>query len=137
MIGRRGFFKAIGAGVLGMALALKVPEKDAILAAFSDGLTSPVTLRVGDVFSIEGVYALNPITGVNSGRLQTFVTTVKVDRGELFDADAIWPQMQTEGIYANVSDLPEPNAAVGVMLYPGKMEWHRTDESALNFLNNA
>lgn len=27
MMGRRGFFKAIGAGVLGMALALKVPDR--------------------------------------------------------------------------------------------------------------
>jgi hypothetical protein len=40
-----------------------------------DGFTSNTTVTVGDVFTIAGVYAVNPQTRLSTGSLQQFVVT--------------------------------------------------------------
>lgn len=123
MLGRRGFLQYIGAAVLGAALALKAPIESAIDTAFSDGIATPWALSVGDCFSIEGVYAINPITYARTNRHQLFVATQAVEAGEFIDEDSVWPKLVTEGTYQTVSQQPAPGAKVGLMVAPGVTKW--------------
>ena len=70
MIGRRGFLKAVGAAVVGLGLALRAPEKK---PATPQALQIDAPLRKGDVFQVEGVYAINPYTHQPTPYLQSFI----------------------------------------------------------------
>lgn len=74
---RRGFLR--GLGVIGGMAAL---SPLAPFASFCPApkLPSPVItadsfLKAGDVFTIEGVFAVNPATGRQSSALQRFIVT--------------------------------------------------------------
>lgn len=78
--------------------------------AFTD---SAPTLKVGDVFTVAGSYALNPLTKASTGQLLQFVVTAnKTGSGNAAADIAISPAPYTTGPQANVSQLPANNAAV-------------------------
>ncbi len=116
MMGRRGFLKAIGVGVLGLSLALRNAERP-ILEAISQGLKWPTAMRRGDVFTITGIHPLNPKTYQPLRRAMHFVVTADCEAGDLVEHDVIYPRMITDGAYQNVNHEPDSNAAIN--LFPG------------------
>jgi hypothetical protein len=81
-----------------------------------DGITTGTgTVKKGQIFTIDGVYAVNPITKVAYTHLQQFVVTADVTASGVSDADlAISPTIYgpTSGGLQNVSALPADNAAI-------------------------
>ena len=100
-----------------------------------DGFSNGATLRVGDVFTIEGVYAVNPRTKATLPFLQPFVVRPGTDGsggyaadtvdGETEDSAGTWtfstggssemsltisPPIITSGAYQTVSAAPADNA---------------------------
>ena len=83
----------------------------------TDGWSNSVTgvLKQGDVITIAGVNALNPITGQSTGALQTFVVTADVDSNGSGQADiVVSPALITSGGFATVDAAPADNAAITV-----------------------
>lgn len=81
----------------------------------TDGWTAAAASRVkaGDVFTIANVYAVNPITKQNTGRLQQFVVTADGSSDGLGNLTlAISPAIVTSGKFQNVSAGPADNAAL-------------------------
>lgn len=81
---RREFLAALGLGAAAVTFnGLPWPEPTPIV----DGVVGAPTVslaeafRVGDVFTIEGRYAVNPITREATRHLQTFVVTSVTDGG--------------------------------------------------------
>lgn len=94
-----------GAGQTGATLAV-------------DGWTASVTnvLRAGDVFTINGVYSVNPITKDSTNRLQQFVVTANAtSNGSGQTTLSIAPAIVTSGTTQNVSAGPADNAAITVL----------------------
>ncbi|MEY8206113.1 MAG: P22 phage major capsid protein family protein [Bermanella sp.] len=99
----------------------------------TDGWTNDVTglLKAGDVFTMAGVYGVNPQNYDSTGMLQEFVVQADVDSGsttgpatitflpELNDGTATTTNSEGQSIslaaYQNVSALPADNAAITVM----------------------
>lgn len=80
-----------------------------------DGVTSSATLEKGSVFTIDGVYAVHPITKVAYPWLQQFVVTADVTETASNQVTvAISPTIYgpTSGSLQNVSALPADEAAV-------------------------
>lgn len=85
-----------------------------VMALSTEGWTgnSPV-LKAGDVFTLEGVYALNPRSKESLGLLQTFVVKQDVVSGSTGEAMLfVSPPIITEGPYATVSAEPADQAAL-------------------------
>ncbi len=120
MIGRRGFLQSIGALVLGAAIAVKAEAFEPLAQMFSDGIKTTTDLMRGDLFTIEGVYAVNPMTYATTKMLQKFVVTADVTSGEYLDEDVIYPRIMTAGPYQNVSNQPKPHAKLSV--FPGFLQ---------------
>lgn len=83
----------------------------------TDGWTAAAAnrLKAGDVFTIAGVFGVNPNTKISTGRLQTF--SVQADAAS--DASGnltvtISPPMITSGAYQTVTAAPADNAAITV-----------------------
>jgi hypothetical protein len=77
------------------------------------GWTSDTVLRRGDVFTIDGRYALHPMTGRPLGTLQRFVVTADAQ----FDPSGvvtlpIAPAIVTSGPYRTASAAPRAGAAI-------------------------
>lgn len=98
-----------------------------------DGLTVSTTnaLRVGDVFTIAGVQAVNQINGEALERLAQFTVTAALDSDAGGDGTiAFTPAFQSTGPYKNISALPADDAAVTVMglansgFYPQNLAVH-------------
>lgn len=70
-----------------------------------DGLTANTgTALVGDVFTIENVYAVNPVTGAQLSYLREFVVRESVTADATGDADlVISPPLITSGAYKTVN----------------------------------
>ena len=83
----------------------------------TDGWTATSTsLNVGDVFTIAGVYSVNPQTKQTLSSLQQFtVTTKSVTDGSGNSTLAISPAIVTTGGFQNVSAAPADNAAITVL----------------------
>lgn len=78
--------------------------------AFTDAAP---TLKVGDVFTVAGTYALNPLTKTSTGQLMQFVVTAdKTGTSNAAAGISISPSPYTTGPLANVSQLPANNAVV-------------------------
>jgi len=80
-----------------------------------DGASNSITgwAKAGDVFTLAGVYAVNPKTRQSTGRLQEFVVTADANsNGSGAVTLSISPQMVTTGKYQNVSAGPADNAAL-------------------------
>ena len=82
----------------------------------TDGWTGTIAnlLKAGDVFTIAGVNAVNPISGQDTGRLQTFVVTA--DAGSTSGAATltIAPAIIATGAYKTVTAVPADNAAITI-----------------------
>ena len=94
-----------------------VATKDTVgQSLITDGWTaSAAILTQGDVFTIAGVYAVNPVSKQSTGSLQTFVVTADVSADGTGDATiAISPQIITSGAYQTVDAAPADNAAITI-----------------------
>lgn len=97
----------------------------------------PGVVKAGDVFTIAGVYAVNPVPGEGStGKtvlpyLQEFVVKADADSDGTGDAAlTISPAIITSGPYQTVSAAPADNAAITVRgtaatAYPQNMGFHK------------
>jgi len=82
-----------------------------------DGGTGAVTFKVGDVFTVAGVYAVNPQTRESTGSLQQFTVTEdnEATNGS-WTSIAVSPAMYTaEHALATISAFPANNAVVTVV----------------------
>jgi hypothetical protein len=79
-----------------------------------DGGTGSATVTVGDVFTIAGVYAVNPQTRESTGSLQQFtVTQANTASGGAWTNIAISPAMYTsDNALATINAFPQDGAAV-------------------------
>lgn len=84
----------------------------------TDGWALSVTglLNVGDVFTIAGVYSVNPITGQSTGDLQQFVVTASANSDGAGESTiSIYPEIVTSGKFKTVSNSPADNADITVV----------------------
>lgn len=88
------------------------------------------TLKNGDVFTITGVYAVNPKTGQSTGELRQFVVTADgVDTGAAYDIP-IYPSITTSGAYQTVDASPAGDAPITFVgtedtQYPINLAFHK------------
>lgn len=84
----------------------------------TDGWTNSTTgiLKKGDVFTIAGVFAVNPISKQSTGRLQTFTVLADADSGATTGPATltIAPAIIASGAYQNVTAAPADNAPITV-----------------------
>lgn len=84
----------------------------------TDGWTNSTTgiLKAGDVFTIAGVFDVNPVTKATLPHLKQFVVTADADSGASTGPAAltIYPAIITSGAFQNVSAAPADNAAITV-----------------------
>ena len=97
-----------------------------------DGFSSGTTVTVGDVFTIAGVYAVNPQTRLSTGSLQQFVVTAAQTAATADMVDmAISPSMYTSSnALATIDAFPANNAAVTFVgtastVYPQNLVYHK------------
>lgn len=85
----------------------------------TDGWTNSTTgiLKAGDVFTIAGVYAVNPRSKATLSYLQQFVVLADADSGATTGPAAltISPPIITSGAHQTVSAAPADNAAITVL----------------------
>ncbi len=85
----------------------------------TDGWTNSTTgiLKEGDVFTIDDVYAVNPLTRQSTGQLMQFTVTADVDSGASTGPATIpiSPAIVTSGAFQNVSAGPADNAGINVL----------------------
>lgn len=114
MIDRRAFLRRLGFGTVAAAAAatgmldverlLWAPGEKTIFIPPQPTIAPLGTLlRKGDVFTIEGRFALNPVTRRATGLLEQFIVTSDVSEGELLQAVQIVPRPVVDGCYANVT----------------------------------
>lgn len=112
---RRSFLASLGFGTVAAAAAanslldverlLWVPGEKTIF------LPPPIAplgfgLMRGDVFTIEGVYAVSPTTYHTLPFLQQFVVTADVLSGATLGMEQLHPRIIPDGAYMNVSASP-------------------------------
>ena len=97
-----------------------------------DGFSSGTTVTVGDVFTMAGVYAVNPQTRLSTGSLQQFVVTAAQTAATADMVDmAISPSMYTSSnALATIDAFPANNAAVTFVgtastTYPQNLVYHK------------
>ena len=82
----------------------------------TDGWASgATTLKKGDVFTVGGVYSVNPLSYQSTGRLQQFVVTADISDTTGDMTVAISPSIITSGQLQTVSDSPANNAVITVL----------------------
>lgn len=82
----------------------------------TDGWTgTTTTLNVGDTFTIEDVFSVNPQSRQSTGKLQHFVVTAKtVTDGSGNSVISISPSIVPSGVFQNVTAAPADNADITV-----------------------
>lgn len=81
----------------------------------TDGWSTSVVLKAGDVITIADVYAVNPVSKATLSHLQQFVLTANVTTNASSSADSpltISPPIITSGAYQTVSAIPADDAAI-------------------------
>jgi len=83
----------------------------------------------GDVFTVAGVYAVNPQTKQSTGALQQFVVTAAVTASGSECDLTVSPAMYTTGALQNIDAFPVSEATVTVigtasLVYPQNMVFH-------------
>jgi len=87
-------------------------------------------LHEGDIFTVAGVYAVNPKTGESTGELRQFVVTAQIDdTGSAIDIP-IYPSITTSGAYQTCSTSPANEAVITMSgtestEYPINMAFHK------------
>lgn len=79
-----------------------------------EGLTTTTgTVKKGTVFTVAGVYAVNPITKVQQEHLQQFVVTADVTAdGSGYATLSVSPAMYTTGALQNIVSFPQDGDAI-------------------------
>ena len=97
-----------------------------------DGGTGSATIKIGDVFTVANVYAVNPQTRESTGSLQQFVcTATNTASGGAFTSVAVSPAMYTSAnALATIDSFPADNAAVTFVgtastQYPQNLVYHK------------
>lgn len=99
-----------------------------------DGPTASQTAwaKQGDVFTIAGVFSVNPRNRTTTGRLQQFTVTATVNSGGgAGDTDlVISPPIVTTGAYQTVDSIPADDAALTFLgaastSYPQNLAYHK------------
>lgn len=97
-----------------------------------DGYSNSVpTLTAGDVFTVAGVNAVNPVSKADTGKLQQFVvTTAKTGSGNATADVAFLPEVRSSGAYQTVTALPADGAVVTFLgtastAYPHNLAFHK------------
>jgi len=97
-----------------------------------DGGTGSATIKIGDVFTVANVYAVNPQTRESTGSLQQFVcTATNTAAGGAFTSVAVSPAMYTSAnALATIDSFPADNAAVTFVgtantQYPQNLVYHK------------
>lgn len=99
----------------------------------TDGWTAAAAsrLKAGDVFTIAGVYAVNPVSGDTLSSLQQFVVTADVSSDGSGNATIpIYPAITATGASKTVSAVPADNAALTILgaastLTPQGLAFHK------------
>jgi hypothetical protein len=84
----------------------------------TDGWTAAAAnrLKAGDIFTVAGVFAVNPVTKQSTGRLQQFVVTADAASDGTGNATiSISPSIVTSGTLQTVTGSPADNAAITVL----------------------
>ena len=85
----------------------------------TDGWTNSTTaiVKAGDVFTIAGVFAVNPVTKATLPFLRQFVVTEDANSGATTGPATltIYPAIITSGAFQNCSAAPADNAAITVL----------------------
>ncbi len=94
--------------------------------------TGTQTIKKGDVFTIAGVYAVNPQTRESTGSLQQFVVTADVQAtGGAYASVSISPAIYTSSVaLATVSSFPQAGDTITFLggastQYPQNLVYHR------------
>ncbi len=97
-----------------------------------DGGTGSATVTEGDVFTVAGVYAVNPQTRQSTGSLQQFVVTAaNTASGGAWTNIAVQPAMYTaDQALATISAFPQDGAAITFVgaastAYPQNLVFHK------------
>lgn len=80
----------------------------------TDGWSAPTTLNVGAVFTVDGVFSVNPQTKESTGVLQQFTVTAKNAAGAT-QALQIEPALTPSGPRQNVTGSPANDAPITVV----------------------
>lgn len=97
----------------------------------TDGWSSGAsTLNAGDIFTIAGVFAVNPQSRQSTGQLRQFVVTSTISDTSGAKTIAISPSIVTSGAFQTVNASPADNAAITVLgaadtLSPANLAFHR------------
>lgn len=83
----------------------------------TDGWTGSITnlLTVGDIFTITGVYAVNPQSRVSTGALQQFVVTAAASSVGGASTLSISPAITISGQFQNVTNAPADDAPITML----------------------
>lgn len=96
----------------------------------TDGWTNSTTgiLKAGDVFTIDDVYAVNPVSKQSTGRLQTFTVLADADSGASTGPAAlsISPPIIASGAYQTVDSVPADNAGIDVVSGTGGEQYKQS-----------
>jgi hypothetical protein len=85
-------------------------------SVITDGWASGASsLKKGDIFTIGGVYGVNPVSYQSTGRLQQFVVTADINDTSGAMTIAISPSIITSGALQTVSGAPADNAVITVL----------------------
>ena len=118
-------------------------SNDTNVVAF-DGMTGSVTgaLLQGDVFTIAGVNAVNPVSKEDLGVLQQFVVTADVDTTTGAGSATVYPDLNdgsttSTAAFQTVSALPADNAAITIVgtastAYPQNLAFHMNGLALVN-----
>lgn len=87
-----------------------------VLASQGWTASAAIRLNVGDIFTIAGVYAVNPQSRFSTGQLQQFVVTSQFSSsGSGTGNISVSPSFNNVGQFQNISALPAPSAAITVL----------------------
>lgn len=107
---------AAGTGVLSTTYAASKSTGTMVLP--TDGWGSSVTIAQGDVFTISGVYAINPVSKVALPYLQQFVVKAAVTADQTTTNETpitIAPPIITSGPYQTVDSAPADGDTITIM----------------------
>ena len=88
------------------------------------------TLKKGDVFTVAGVYAVNPKTGASTAELRQFVVTADITASGTAIDIPISPEIITTGAYQTVTGSPAGDAVITLVGtestgYPINIAFHK------------
>ena len=99
-------------------------------AVVADGCDNADTIEEGDIFTIAGVYAVNPMSGASTGVLRRFTVTADVDAVASVDRTIpLSPKIIVTGAYQTVDAYPVDGAAITFIgtastAYPQNLIFH-------------